>query len=543
MKNRHDGFLIQGSIYAASGIISSIIGLMYRLPLTRIIGDEGNGYYSAAFNIYTIILLLSSYSLPLAVSKMVSARIATGNYRNAGRILKASLVYATLAGGLGCAVIFFGADWFAQSFLHIPEAAYPMRALAPTVWIVSYLGVCRGYWQGHSTMVPTALSQVVEQIVNALVSVGAAWILIRFASEKHYTDQISRAWGAMGGTIGTGSGAFAALMVFLILFFLRRDRLKTALREDTSGHIETFGEITKALILTVVPVILSTAIYNICSILDNAFYGHSMFALGLQDHTAADYGIYTTKYKILINVPVMVANSVATSLIPALSRANSAGDMKKVHENISSVIRFSMIVAIPSAVGLAVVADPLIPLMFGPSDRAVVMMHAGCAAVAFYSLSTVTNAILQGTSHMRIPVEHALMSVGIHTVILVFLLRVAKIGIFGVVMADMCFSFSMCVLNGISLSKLLHHRQEYRRTFLMPLVCALIMGAATLAVKKGMMTAVGSRSLCILVSVPFAVAVYAFLLIRSGTITEEELKHFPKGNSLIRAARRFRILR
>ena len=183
MKNRHDGFLIQGSIYAASGIISSIIGLMYRLPLTRIIGDEGNGYYSAAFNIYTIILLLSSYSLPLAVSKMVSARIATGNYRNAGRILKASLVYATLAGGLGCAVIFFGADWFARSFLHIPEAAYPMRALAPTVWIVSYLGVCRGYWQGHSTMVPTALSQVVEQIVNALVSVGAAWIRIRFASE------------------------------------------------------------------------------------------------------------------------------------------------------------------------------------------------------------------------------------------------------------------------------------------------------------------------------------------------------------------------
>ena len=144
---------------------------------------------------------------------------------------------------------------------------------------------------------------------------------------------------------------------------------------------------------------------------------------------------------------------------------------------------------------------------------------------------------------MKVPVEHALMSVAIHTVILVFLLRVAKIGIFGVVMADMCFSFSMCVLNGISLSKLLHHRQEYRRTFLMPLCCALIMGAVTLAVKKGMMAAVGSRSLCILTAIPFAVAVYAFLLIRSGTITEEELKHFPKGNSLIRAARRFRILR
>ena len=208
--SKRNEFIAQGSILAIASILVRIIGMIYRIPMTAIIGDEGNGLYSYAYSVYTILLLLSSYSLPLAVSKMVSARIATGNYRNAGRILKASLVYAPLAGGLGCTVIFFGADWFARSFLHIPEAAYPMRALAPTVWIVSYLGVCRGYWQGHSTMVPTALSQVIEQIVNAIVSVGAAWMLIRFATEKQYTDRSSRAWGAMGGTIGTGSGALAA---------------------------------------------------------------------------------------------------------------------------------------------------------------------------------------------------------------------------------------------------------------------------------------------------------------------------------------------
>lgn len=542
-ERKNSGFLVQGSIYAASGIISSIIGLMYRLPLTRIIGDEGNGYYSAAFNVYTIILLLSSYSLPLAVSKMVSARVATKNYKNADRILKASLGYATLVGFIGCAVIFSCADWFAGSFLHIPEAAYPLRALAPTVWIVSYLGVCRGYWQGHSTMVPTALSQVIEQIVNALVSVGAAWFLIRLSAEREVPDRIRRAFGAMGGTIGTGAGAFAALAVFLILFIVRKKELQRRHQDDCTVHVESFGEITKTLIMTVVPVILSTAIYNMGSILDNAFYGHSMFIRGLQEQTAADYGIYTTKYKILINVPVMVANSVATSLIPALSHANSAGDEKRVHESISSVIRFAMIVAIPSAVGLAAVADPLIPLMFGKSDRAVVMMHFGCAAVVFYSLSTVTNAILQGTSHMRVPVRHALMSVLIHIAVLLFLLHVVKTGIFGVVLADMCFAFSMCVLNGLSLKKLLNHRQEFRRTFFMPLFCALVMGALTEIIKHAVLKAAGSRLLGIGISVASAVIIYAFLLIRTGTITEEELKNFPKGKSLIRAARRLRILK
>ena len=128
----HPKTFVRGAVVLGlAGLMVQVLGAVFRIPLANIIGDEGNGYYSAAFNIYTIILLLSSYSLPLAVSKMVSARIATGNYRNAGRILKASLVYATLAGGLGCTVIFFGADWFARSFLHIPEAAYPMRALAP----------------------------------------------------------------------------------------------------------------------------------------------------------------------------------------------------------------------------------------------------------------------------------------------------------------------------------------------------------------------------------------------------------------------------
>ena len=318
-KRKGSGFMVQGAIYAASGIISSFIGLLYRLPLTRIIGDEGNGYYSAAFNIYTIILLLSSYSLPLAVSKMVSARIAKGGYRNARRILTASLVYATVVGGIGCTVIWTCADWFANHFLHIPMAALPMRALAPTVWIVSYLGVLRGYWQGHSTMVPTALSQVVEQIVNAVVSVSAAWILLNHAVRMELDGSTQRAFGAMGGTIGTGAGAFAALIVVASVFWFARKQERENLAADADTAPETFRQITQILFLTAVPVIMSTAIYNMGSILDNALFGQCMYALGQQDHTAADYGIYAAKYKLLINVPVMVANSLGTSLVPALA--------------------------------------------------------------------------------------------------------------------------------------------------------------------------------------------------------------------------------
>lgn len=541
-KSGSSGFLVQGSIYAASGIISSLIGLLYRIPLTRIIGDEGNGYYSTAFNVYTIILLLSSYSLPLAVSKMISARVGEKKYRNADRILKASLAYATLVGGLGCAAIFFGAGWFADSFLHIPEAGYPLRALAPTVWIVSYLGVCRGYWQGHSTMVPTALSQVIEQIVNAFVSVGAAYLLLRFSLRQGHTESTARAFGAMGGTIGTGAGAFAALLLFILLFAVNRRYLRERRAADRSEQIESYREITEILILTVIPVILSTAIYNMSGILDNALFGRAMFLLGQQGETARNYGIYSGKYKLLVNVPIMVANSLGTALIPALSRANAARDRGQVDAGVSNAIRFAMIVAIPSAVGLAVMADPLIPLLFGKSERAVLMMRIGCPGVVFYSLSTVTNAILQGTSHMKIPVRHALISMALHVGILEFLLFVPKLGIFAVVAADMGFALCMCLLNAASLKKLLNYRQEIRRTFVGPLFCALMMGAATLAVKLLLQRFTGIPVLYTVLPIAVAIAVYALLLIVSGSVTEYELRLLPRGTMMVRVARKLHLL-
>ena len=180
-RKQESNFVIQGSILAAASIIVRLIGIAYRIPMVNIIGDEGMGYYGTAFNVYNIALLLSSYSLPLAVSKLVSARLAGKQYRNAGRILRAALGYATAAGAAAAAVIWFGADFFAREVFFMPYAAFALRTLAPTVWIMAYLGVLRGYFQGRGTMVPTAASQIFEQIVNAVVSVAAGSVLFNEA--------------------------------------------------------------------------------------------------------------------------------------------------------------------------------------------------------------------------------------------------------------------------------------------------------------------------------------------------------------------------
>ena len=171
-------FVVQGSILAAAGILVRIIGMLYRMPLNDIIGKQGNGYYTSAYNVYNILLILSSYSMPVAVSKMISSRLARGEYANCRRILRVGLIYATVAGGAAAAILWFGADLFAE-LIKTPMSRYALKTLAPTIWIMAYLGVLRGYFQGMGTMVPTAFSQIIEQIVNAVVSVAAAGLLFQ----------------------------------------------------------------------------------------------------------------------------------------------------------------------------------------------------------------------------------------------------------------------------------------------------------------------------------------------------------------------------
>ena len=545
-KSESNDFLIQGAILAIAGILVRLIGLAYRVPLLRIIGAEGMGYYSTAYNLYAIILLLSSYSLPLAVSKMVSARIAKNEYRNAGKILRAALIYATIVGGIGFGIIFFGADYFASSLYQMPPAKYALKSLAPTIWIMAYLGVLRGYFQGHSTMVPTALSQIFEQIVNAAVSVGAAYYLCEMAVRGAKGDEVRAAFGAAGGTIGTGAGTVIALFVMLICFcFTAKDRIKE-IKGDRLSKKESFSVITRILILTVIPVIASTAIYNINSVLDGMVFGQSMKALGLEEETSKLYGIYTGGYLVLVNVPVAIANAMSSSLIPTVSRSFSRGDKGDVNLKISTVIRFATIVSFPCAIGLAVISIPVMKILFTNTEDAMLasyLMIIGSGIVVLYSVSTVTNAILQGTSLINKPVKNAFISLIIHFIILYILLFKLKLNIIGLVFGNMVFALSMCILNARSIRKNLYYKQEIIKTFLMPFICAGVMGIIVYMVYCYTSVKTNSRLMQTAIPILVGAPVYAILLIVTKTITKNEILQMPMGRRMVNILQKVRLLK
>ena len=545
-KTESNNFLVQGAILAIAGILVRFIGLAYRVPLLRVIGADGMGYYSIAYNVYAIILLLSSYSLPLAVSKMVSVRILKNEYKNANKILKAALIYATIVGGLGSIVAFFGADFFASILYQMPLAKYALQSLAPTIWIMAYLGVLRGYFQGHSTMVPTALSQIFEQIVNAAVSVGAAYYLCEMAVRHAKPEAVKLAYGAAGGTIGTGAGTVIALVVVLIFFFLSAKDRRKKIKEDKSARKESFNTITRILILTVIPVIASTAIYNINSVLDGMVFGQSMKALGLEEETSKLYGIYTGGYLVLVNVPVAISNAMSSSLIPAISRSFSRGERADVNSKISMVIRFASIVSFPCAIGLAVISVPVMGIMFKETQDAMMasyLMIIGSGVVVLYSVSTVTNAILQGTSLINKPVKNAFISLIIHFIILYILLFTLKLNIIGLVFGNMVFALSMCILNARSIRKNLYYKQEMIKTFLMPFICAGIMGIIVYMVYCYTSVKISSRLMQTAIPILVGAPVYAILLIGTKTITKNEILQMPKGKKIVSILQKVRLLK
>lgn len=547
-RKKESNFVVQGSILAAASILVRIIGIAYRIPMINIIGDEGMGYYGTAFNVYNIALLLSSYSLPLAVSKMVAARLANKQYRNSVRILRAALAYATVVGGAMAAVIWFGADFFAREVFFMPYAAFALRTLAPTIWVMAYLGVFRGYYQGQGTMVPTAFSQVFEQIVNAVISVAAGSYLFNEGIKVELLREeagsgYSNAWGAAGGTIGTGAGAFTALIFLLLIFLIYRKTMRRQIRRDKSGSLESYGEITKILFYTVVPVIMSSAIYNISNVVDNSLLAKNFVSLGQGEEFTALWGVYTGKYHLLINVPMAVSNALSSSLIPSVSRAVAAGDRRLVKDRVAVAIRFSLLIAIPSTIGLTVLAGPVNNLLFsGDNVLAIRMTLYGSLAVVFYSLSTVTNAVLQGIDRMDAPIRHALISLVLHIGALEVMALVFHMGIFSMVYANILFAIFMTVLNHRTIRKALGYRQEIKKTILLPTVASAIMGAGAFLVYRLIHMAVKSNAVSTLAAILAAVMIYGVLLIKLKCLDAKELKSMPGGTRLLGIARKLRLM-
>ena len=545
---------MQAGILAAAGIIVRLIGILYRSPLVAIIGDEGNGYYNTAYTIYTIILLISSYSIPAAISKVIAARLAKREYRNAQRIFTCSFIYVMITGGIGSLLCFFGAEFFVGQ-----NSAAVLRVFAPTIFLSGLLGVFRGYFQAHRTMLQTSFSQILEQILNAVVSLLAAYLLMGLVADKDTTTQAI--YGAVGSALGTGSGVLIALIFMWMIYLLNKPSIRKRIERDRTEMVLGYGEIFKIIILMVTPVVLSTFIYNVNTASNLKFYQEIMqiFKGYTEVEATTSYGLYSGKAMQIINIPVAIASSMSAAVIPTIARTYEMHARQETNMKIAQAIKVTMLISIPSAVGLFVLAKPVVLLLYPQKatvDIVAALIRTMAVAVVFYGLSTLTNAVLQGTGKVNKPVVHALCALIVQTLILVPLLLYTNLDLYALCIATVAYAFLMCVLNAFSIRKHLKYEQEMFKTFVLPAIAAFWMGLTTAGVYFGLdkgivLLAEASQLqisqmlrniLCLVPALLAAVMVYFMLVIKLGAVSKNELKNMPKGYLLVRVAEKLHLV-
>ena len=528
----NQNLLMQGSILAAASIIVRLIGLLYRVPMNNILGESGMGLSSLAYEIYNLGLILSSYSLPLAVSKMVSAKVTLKQYKNVRRILICSLVFAAISGTLMSGILFLGADLIAKYVFATPNMALPLRALAPTVLVFSIMGVIRGLFQGMGTMIPTSFSQIIEQVVHAIISVALpAYIVHSFASSP-YIDS----YAAASGTFGTFLGAVAAFFFLLFVFYLYRPTFRKQIRRDKSETEESYQDIFKLMILTIIPIILSQTVYQLSGTVDGSIFSNISEAAGIAtSEREALWGVYSGYYRLLTNVPVAIASALGASAIPSIVATRVRGDEAGVHSQIRATIKFNMLIAIPAAAGMTFLAEPILAILFPRAgELAVRCLTIGSIAVVFFSLSTVSSSILQGIDLMKKSVVNSAISLAIHIVLIFVMLKFLNLGVIGLVIGNVTFALVVCILNWFSIGRALGYKQEVKTTFILPAICSLIMGLLCMVIYKAMMFLCGSVVISFLVAFMMALLIYATLLLVFNVLTEEEIKEMPLGTKMHR---------
>ncbi len=547
-KNKGNNFIMQAGILAAAGIISRIIGLLYRSPLHSVIGSLGLGYYQSAYNYYTIILLISSYSIPAAISKVIAQKLALKEYNNAHRVFKCALAYVLVVGGLASLLLFFGAGWF------VAEEAIPvLRTFAPTVFVYGILGVLRGYFQAHGSMVQTSVSQVLEQIANAAVSVGAAYVLILAAMgtmevPMGENEQIIRATnGAIGSALGTGAGVLTALLFIAGVYLLNKGAMDRRIRKDTHEHVDSYGQILKTITLVVTPFILSTAVYNLSAAINNTLYTKILPMFRQVDgmDIYSRWGVFAGQALTISNIPIAFASAMASAMIPSVAAMMAEKNVDGAKGKIGVAVKTTMVISIPCAIGLLFLARPITGLLFNNTaadeDLATYLLMALALSVVFYALSTLSSSILQGLGKVNAPIINAGIALVAQTAIALGLLYFTELDLYSIAIANTVYAAIMCVLNQLSVRRAVGYRQEVKKTFLIPGLAALCMGLAAWGIYEGLKAWTKLPSLAVIVAIVIGAMIYFVLLILFKGVSEAELRGFPKGHVLVKIAKKMRL--
>lgn len=536
--SKKNSFIKGAAILGIAGGIVKILGAIYRLPLSNIIKSEGMGYYQTAYPLYTLLLTISTAGFPVAIAKLVSEKRAIEDYKAAHRVFKVALIGLILGGLLTSSFVFLLSDKIVAR-LGNPNAYYALIALVPALLFVPIMSSFRGFFQGHQSMVPTALSQVIEQLFRVISGLILTYYLLDRGT----------AIAAGGASFGGSVGAIAGTLTMLAIYMRRRKSINLEMKSSISHEEYPIRDIVRDLLVIAVPITIGSAIMPIMDTIDVAIVLKRLQSIGYSEAAANGlYGNLKGMAQTLINLPQVFSMAIAMSLVPAISHSRARSRDEEMGDTISSGIRMTLLIGLPAGIGLYVLADPIISLLYYKNDLETILsvgslLRTLSLGVVFLTLIQALSAILQGLGKPIIPAINLFIGAIAKVILSYILTAIPSINIHGAAISTVIAFMIAAILDLYFVIKYAGISLSIKDVFLRPILSALGMGLVAYLSYGALGRILSSTKIATIAAIMIGAVAYLILLIITGTISSKDLEFMPKGDKIRSTLDKFNLLK
>lgn len=533
-KNKSKTFVLGAAILGVAGLITKLLGAVFRIPLTNIIGASGMAYYQTAYPVYVMLLMISTSGLPTAISRMVAERRAREKFFEAHRVFKVSFAFMSLLGAVTGIGLFVFAPRICELQLE-PDAVHAMRATAPALIFCPIMSCFRGFFQGRRTMAPTALSQVVEQLFRVGLGLALA----------HYFLRTDVAHAAAGASFGATAGAFFGLFAIVLLYLKKKNEIFEEF--ETRLFEKSNFELLFEILTIAIPITLGASIMPILNWIDTLIVKRRLLAIGYEDALARRlFGELSGMAAPIINFPMVFTQAVCMSIVPVVTDAYKRNDSEFLKHNTALGLRYAFIIILPCAAGMIVLSKPIMMLLY-PRQLESAVSAASCLAIyavgmVFLSAIHALTGILQGIGKHKIPVINLFIGAVIKTFATYILTGIPFINVRGAAIGTVLAYFVAAYLNFRAAVKYTDARVDMALSVGKPLLSAVIMAPIAWLVYKAAVYDLGN-TVSTLLAIAAGALVYALMVFVTGAISSEDIEAVPRLGRLLAVLKRFKLIK
>lgn len=530
---------------AGAGLFACLIGLLMRIPLGRIIGDEGIGFFSSAMEIVAVFSVILLYGTSRSVAILVRYRVKRQMYKSARRVFKTALFLSILTGALAAAGVFFFSEAIGTAGILEHMSYLAIAAASPAILLLAVTGVYRGYFQGMGTMVPAVHSRLLVKLLTLAGGLLFGFLMYGYGEKVAALlkdEAYASAYGAMGAALGLTAACLFGVLHLLFIHMIYAGTLRQQLYDDSSKYVENGGQIAAMLISTALPYIFCALLYNINFLVDQRIFNYAVNVKSGGTGRAMYWGVYYGKYASLAGAAAVLCTLAGNRAIPRIVQAFERQEYREAQVRLERIVHHIAVVAIPSAVLLAVLAEPVAGILFqGEVETAVRLLQAGSALVVLFPLTWLFMGILQRLRKMKTVLIGGLGAFAVHLAVLLILIFAANMGIMAVMCGLLSFYLTAAAIGFLGVRKYMKYSQEWIRTFGVTAAAAGVAGLIGTLLEKALLSLAGyvvTLAVCLLI---YVIAYHVLLLLLRG-VNRDDVEAMPGGRLIVAAAEKLHLL-